>query len=166
MSSHSSLLSALPTKKAKAYPKGSFPRAPKAIQAKWVKVHWKNPARTFYALPRIGKVQRYPCGQCHDGSMKPGNKSHFRATHGGIKLQHASSGVLKCTSCHSSKNMNQLKTPSGQLVSFNQSHLLCGSCHSRQVKDWVGGAHGKRVKFWQGVRVVPPFLCIMMSASV
>ncbi|TNE47951.1 MAG: hypothetical protein EP343_17910 [Deltaproteobacteria bacterium] len=154
MSSHHSLLEKLPAKKLKPYPKGSFPQAPKAAKAEWVRVEWAHPRRSFFALPRTKALQRFPCSQCHDSTMKRGSMKRFRATHGSIQLQHATAGVLSCRSCHDVNNMNRLKTPTGLSVSFDQSHLLCGSCHSQQVKDWAGGAHGKRERFWQGVRVV------------
>jgi nitrate/TMAO reductase-like tetraheme cytochrome c subunit len=33
------------------------------------------------------------------------------------------------------------------------SYQLCAQCHNSQVKDWVGGAHGKNLSGWKSARV-------------
>ncbi len=42
----------------------------------------------------------------------------------------------------------------GQKIDFDHSYQLCGQCHFRQKRDWLGGAHGKRETYWAGERVV------------
>ncbi|MGB5884125.1 MAG: hypothetical protein WBG28_08515, partial [Desulfobulbales bacterium] len=42
----------------------------------------------------------------------------------------------------------------GKQIDFDHSYLLCGQCHFRPKRDWLGGAHGKRVTYWAGKRVV------------
>ncbi len=155
MSSHSPLVDQLKTMKSKPIARGSFPNAKTPPQKELLAVHWKKPTRSFFITHRTPHIKRYPCGGCHDGSMKKSKTStRFRSTHGDIALKHASQGVLQCKSCHYDKDMNKLRTPAGAVLSMNKSYLLCASCHTRQANDWAGGAHGKRTKFWAGTRVV------------
>jgi hypothetical protein len=35
-------------------------------------------------------------------------------------------------------------------VEFEDSHLLCGQCHGKQLKDSKAGEHGKRTGSWSG----------------
>ena len=39
-------------------------------------------------------------------------------------------------------------------VTFDHSYQVCAQCHARQVSDWAGGAHGKRMGGWAPPRVV------------
>lgn len=111
---------------------------------------------------RTPHLQRYPCARCHDRSpqalqeaalVKKGKK----AAHWEVKLAHAPEGVLGCTSCHElskEKDVNQLHSLRGEPIAFDASYKLCGQCHSRQEKDWAGGAHGKRLGGWAPPRVM------------
>lgn len=110
---------------------------------------------------RTPHLQRYPCARCHDRSpealkqaalIKQGKK----AAHWEIKLQHAPEGTLGCTSCHQldkQKDVNQLHSLRGEPIAFDASYSVCAQCHSRQAKDWTGGAHGKRLGGWAPPRV-------------
>ena len=57
-------------------------------------------------------------------------------------------GNLWCLDCHYAEDLDKLVQPSGELLSFNESQYLCGSCHGPILQDWTSGIHGKTVGFW------------------
>ena len=107
--------------------------------------------RHFAILNRENQITSFKCSECHNESLKDikskkpevGKKSHWN-----IEVNHASSNVMNCTTCHSDDDMDQLKSITGDKISFNNSYQLCAQCHQGQYKDWAGGAHGKRVGGW------------------
>ena len=102
----------------------------------------------FAILNRENQITSFACSECHNEpladlrneQLKVGKKSHWN-----IEMQHASSKIMNCTSCHSEGNMDELHSITGEPISFNNSYQLCSQCHQQEHKDWVGGAHGKRV---------------------
>lgn len=110
----------------------------------------------FAVAARSGAIERFPCSRCHSvplAQMKraaPGQK----AAHWEISLQHAPAGVMSCDTCHQGQPADSLHTLRGLPVAFDHSYQLCAQCHSRQAKDWAGGAHGKRLGGWAPPRVV------------
>jgi formate-dependent nitrite reductase cytochrome c552 subunit len=108
----------------------------------------------FWTETRKDKVERFKCSQCHDN--KPVSVAQAaEMAHGDIRLNHG--GQLKplsCFTCHSKEERDFLMTEAGETVDMDHSYQMCGQCHFRQKKDWVGGAHGKRVSYWAGKRVV------------
>jgi len=108
----------------------------------------------FWTETRKDKVQRFKCSQCHDNKSVSVERAAEMA-HGDIRLNHG--GQLKplaCFTCHSKEERDFLMTEAGETVDMDHSYQMCGQCHFRQKKDWVGGAHGKRVSYWVGRRVV------------
>jgi hypothetical protein len=104
-------------------------------------------------LPRKDELFFYPCDQCH-ATMEP--NPEIRELSGAphdAELNHGK-GRIWCTSCHRLEDRNNLKTLLDEPVDFDQSHLVCGGCHSNRHRDWVFGAHGKRVGNWQGERIL------------
>jgi len=107
--------------------------------------------KQFAILNRTHQIQSFKCTECHNipleelKNTKPemGEKSHWN-----IKLEHASSDVMDCTTCHSNDDMDVLHTITNKPVSFDESYKVCAQCHQTQFKDWTGGAHGKRVGGW------------------
>ena len=78
-----------------------------------------------------------------------------RDAHGEIVLNHGSEArPLSCYTCHKKDERDFLITEEGTKIDMDHSYQMCGQCHFRQKKDWVGGAHGKRVSWWAGDRVV------------
>ncbi len=72
-----------------------------------------------------------------------------------IKIIHGGTNEpLPCYTCHSKINRDFLNTSKNNKIDFNHVYEMCGECHFRQKKDWIGGAHGKRVTYWAGERVV------------
>ncbi len=57
-------------------------------------------------------------------------------------------GNLWCLNCHDADDRDKLVKLNGELLSFNQSHLLCGECHGPILRDWDLGIHGKTVGYW------------------
>lgn len=45
-----------------------------------------------------------------------------------------------------------LRTLLDEQIDFDDSHLVCGSCHADRQRDWFYGGHGKRVANWEGER--------------
>jgi hypothetical protein len=60
---------------------------------------------------------------------------------------------MGCATCHAA-DAAALRLLGGEPVGFDHAYRLCAQCHSRQVADWAGGAHGKRVGGWVPPRVV------------
>ena len=108
----------------------------------------------FRVLARKSKIERYPCSSCHTTKKVP-VKSGAVLTHGTIVVKHGSDGnELSCIDCHHPENRDYLEDKKGRKIDFDHSYQLCGQCHFRQKRDWNGGAHGKRVEYWAGERVV------------
>jgi hypothetical protein len=108
----------------------------------------------FRAETRKDKIQRFKCSQCHNN--KPVKVARAaQIAHGEIALNHGSEArPLSCYTCHKKDERDFLITEEGTKIDMDHSYQMCGQCHFRQKKDWVGGAHGKRISHWAGQRVV------------
>ena len=80
---------------------------------------------------------RHPNGGQHNAEERSDTS---REVHGG--------GNLWCLDCHDAEDRDKLVMQSGELLSFNDSQYLCGSCHGPILRDWTAGIHGKTVGFW------------------
>ncbi len=121
---------------------------------KTVRVEERYQGGLFWTETRKDKMERFKCSQCHNN--KPvGATDAARLAHGDIALDHGGrEKPLSCFTCHNREERDLLVTESGESVDMDHSYQLCGQCHFRQKKDWVGGAHGKRIGYWAGPRVV------------
>jgi hypothetical protein len=109
---------------------------------------------SFRVLARKQSIERYKCSSCH-GDKPVLAKSGLELTHGNILLNHGQEGrALDCIDCHHPEDRDFLEDKKGRKIDFDHSYQLCGQCHFRQKRDWLGGAHGKRVSNWAGDRVV------------
>lgn len=111
---------------------------------------------TFYVENRTGKIERFPCSECHTlplAEMKSSDTA-FKRAHWELSLHHAPSDVMSCATCHDRDALDSLTLLGGNRVSFNQSYRLCAGCHSSQAQDWIGGAHGKRIGGWAAPRII------------
>ena len=110
--------------------------------------------RQFRTETRKDKMQRFKCSQCHNNKpVKIARAADI--AHGEITLNHGSqSRPLSCYTCHKKDERDFLITEEGTKIDMDHSYQMCGQCHFRQKKDWVGGAHGKRISHWAGLRVV------------
>jgi len=108
----------------------------------------------FRTETRKDKIQRFKCSQCHNN--KPVSVARAaEIAHGEIFLNHGSEArPLSCYTCHKQDERDFLVTEEGTKIDMDHSYQMCGQCHFRQKKDWVGGAHGKRISHWAGQRVV------------
>jgi hypothetical protein len=109
---------------------------------------------SFRVLARKQEVERFRCSNCHTDKPVTVNNG-FNLTHGEVVLNHGMDGnKLSCIDCHHPKDRDALEDKKGNKIDFDHSYQLCGQCHFRQKRDWLGGAHGKRVEHWAGERVV------------
>lgn len=108
----------------------------------------------FWTETRKDKIERFNCSQCHNDKPVSIAKAAEMA-HGDIRLNHGSPDKpLSCYTCHNKEERDFLVTEAGTKIDMDHSYQMCGQCHFRQKKDWVGGAHGKRLSYWAGQRVV------------
>lgn len=103
-------------------------------------------------VPRKDDLFFYPCDQCH-ATMEPNPEIREIDAFHDSEIDHGR-GRIWCLSCHDLEERNYLRTLLGELVDFDDAHLVCGGCHSGQHRDWFFGAHGKRVANWQGQRTL------------
>ncbi|MCP3923469.1 MAG: hypothetical protein GY714_12895 [Desulfobacterales bacterium] len=118
-----------------------------------VKVKEDYQGGVFYTKSRKSEITRYKCSSCHK-TQKKVMKNAANITHGDIQVVHGGKNKLECNTCHSKNDRNFLVTAKGTKVDFDHVYNLCGQCHFRQKKDWIGGAHGKRITYWAGERAV------------
>lgn len=61
-------------------------------------------------------------------------------------------GNLWCLDCHDTKDRDKLIRLDGELLTFNESQLLCGGCHGSILRDWDAGIHGTTSGYWDTTR--------------
>lgn len=109
----------------------------------------------FRTETRKDKMERFQCSQCHKNTKDITIEGAARMAHGDIALVHGGKDKpLNCYTCHDKAERDFLVTEAGVKIDMDHSYQMCGQCHFRQKKDWAGGAHGKRVEYWAGERVV------------
>jgi hypothetical protein len=106
----------------------------------------------FSVIPRRDKLFFYPCADCHE-FLESNTEIRSLDTEPDhpAELEHGA-GEVWCTSCHSQSPYDSLHTLLGEEVGYDESHRVCGGCHSHKLRDWKYGAHGKRVANWHGER--------------
>ncbi len=101
---------------------------------------------------RSAGLKSYPCGpKCHKEEFTRPPHMPPRQPHHALRFKHMKN-VGDCFLCHDRKNMNNLRLLSGKSIPMDDSHLVCGQCHSEKLRDWKRGMHGKQVGSWRGVR--------------
>ncbi|MCP4692930.1 MAG: hypothetical protein GY859_33120 [Desulfobacterales bacterium] len=118
-----------------------------------VQVKVKYQGGLFRTESRVDKIERFQCGQCHTNKKVTVERAAEMA-HGDIELDHGGERPLSCFTCHKENNRDLLETEKGIEATMDHPYQICGQCHFRQKIDWIGGAHGKRVAYWAGQRVV------------
>jgi len=125
-----------------------------SLPDKVVRVHSGSGTKPFWTETRKDKIERYKCSQCHNNQVASANNAE-KIAHGDILLDHGGAQrPLSCFTCHKQDDRNAFETEEGVTVDMDHVYELCGQCHFRQKKDWIGGAHGKRIDHWAGQRVV------------
>ena len=124
------------------------------ITEKKVPVQTRYRTEPFWTETRKDKIQRFECSQCHNNKSVTIERAAAMA-HGEIVLVHGGQDKpLSCYTCHHKDERDFLVTEEGSKIDMDHSYQMCGQCHFRQKKDWVGGAHGKRISYWAGQRVI------------
>jgi hypothetical protein len=114
----------------------------------------EGPGGYFMVAARKAELERFRCSGCHKGKAAKIPAAGVMA-HSDISLRHGEEpGRLGCVTCHHKEEKDFLVGTDDEKIDFDHSYQLCGTCHFRQKKDWAGGAHGKRVTYWSGTRVV------------
>ncbi len=111
----------------------------------------------IYIPERHSLLKSFPCSNCHSQplvELQKQRKPQERKAHWDIKLVHADESIMNCATCHDSNDLDQLTTLTSTPLLIDHSYKLCGQCHSKQLKDWVGGAHGKRLGGWAPPRTI------------
>jgi hypothetical protein len=93
------------------------------------------------------------CGVCHatrpaDAQRRLGERlsqfhQHVLGTH----------GDLTCAACHNPQDgYDSLRRADGRTLAFNDIVQLCAQCHGTQHRDYLHGAHGGMMGFWDPSR--------------
>ncbi len=113
-------------------------------------------APAFEVIPSQKDHEMYPCGECHTWAKSDLTPRPLKDPHDNFVLSHGLHGKGKfwCFTCHHLEGDGGLVTLEGEKLAFDDAYLVCSQCHADQARDWVYGAHGKRVGSWQGERRV------------
>jgi uncharacterized CHY-type Zn-finger protein len=115
----------------------------------------RNPPEVVAVEARQASLPTYPCSSCHDDLEQRPNRRKLVDFHTqrNTELNHGDTEYW-CYQCHASKNIDKLVViASGKLVSFDEAHLLCGSCHGDKLRDWKAAVHGKTMGNWRGEKL-------------
>ncbi len=119
-----------------------------------VKVNGQYQGGEFFTEARKNEIKRFRCSSCHN-NKKVSALNAADISHADINVTHGDKGKpLACDTCHNKDNRDFLVTAKQSKIDLDHVYDMCGQCHFRQKKDWTGGAHGKRVTYWAGERVV------------
>ena len=132
---------------AEAFPDlGRLERSPNVVA-----VVIEGETKDFFIRDRRAALNQFPCSNCHAPGTELGQLPRAHWDH---DLVHASAGVMDCATCHGDPGADALVSLTGEVIGFDQPQNLCGQCHSTQLADWIGGAHGKRLHGWIEPRIV------------
>jgi len=127
---------------------------PIPLPANTVKVGLPDQGGVFYTQTRKDQIERFSCSFCHN-NKEVMIKNAAKISHGDKIIVHGGkSDPLDCDTCHSKENRDFLNSSKNKKIDMDHVYTLCGECHFRQKKDWIGGAHGKPLSHWAGERVV------------
>ncbi len=96
-------------------------------------------SRRTLNLARVG--QRLGISEYMEHEGYAPEDSVWALMHGGANLW--------CMDCHNTDDRDYLRKLNGELLDFNQSHLLCGQCHGPTLLDWDADLHGRTSGYWQ-----------------
>ncbi|MEX1184897.1 MAG: hypothetical protein WEF86_16950 [Gemmatimonadota bacterium] len=110
--------------------------------------------QTFDIALRSDVISQPACTSCHLPTGDIVTAERTADAHANIQPAHPAEGGATCITCHAPDNVAALMLRTGETVGLDQAYRLCAQCHFRQVDEWRGGAHGKRLDGWQGRRVI------------
>lgn len=113
-------------------------------------------APNFKVIPGQKNPDMHPCSNCHQWTRGNTTPRVLKRPHDDFELKHGLHGKGKfwCMTCHHLEGTGGLVTLEGEKIEFDDAYLVCSQCHVNQARDWVYGAHGKRIGNWQGTRQV------------
>ena len=116
---------------------------------------FSGPGQTPFAVhTREDAIGQYPCSLCHEKALVQPAQASAERRWGHLDIQPSHPERANCQTCHNYDDLQTLKLEDGSTVGFDQAYQLCARCHFDQARDWAGGAHGKRMGGWKGIRVV------------
>ncbi len=125
--------------------------------------------RSYADLQRAGEdLSDFDCYTCHEKGKPPtlrfdtNDNLIVPREHSDIVMGHGSHGRNNnCFNCHDENNLTLLQVRNGRTVTFNDSQLLCGSCHGPTYRDWEAGVHGRTSGYWdRGLGAMDRKLCV------
>ena len=100
----------------------------------------------------------FPCMDCHADIVPNPTPRTLEEDHDDLKLDHGLDGMW-CLTCHDLAERDSLTVYEGTVrIGFNDSPVLCGSCHGPQYRDWKARIHGKTTGSWETLG--PRWLCV------
>lgn len=106
----------------------------------------------FFVPPPPFSEGIFPCSSCHADMAVNTQRRKLEMFHDNITLKHAGARQW-CLDCHNAKDRDKLHLIDGELITFEESYLLCGQCHGTIFRDWKAGVHGKRTGEWNGKKL-------------
>ena len=101
------------------------------------------------------ELDDFDCYACHEKGKKPVLKYDAKQQliipdeHSDIVMGHGTHGRNNnCFNCHDDENLEQLQPRDGRALKFEESTMLCGSCHGPTYRDWEAGMHGRTSGYW------------------
>jgi uncharacterized CHY-type Zn-finger protein len=120
------------------------------------RLHTTRPAPSAHGTitvdPRQPLLPTYPCSRCHEGRAPQPGERRLVEFHTQKTLKHGTQRGW-CYRCHSKDDLDKLHLADGEVVSFDESYELCGSCHGDKLRDWKAGSHGLTTGDWNGDRL-------------
>jgi len=112
--------------------------------------------RSYADLVRSkAELDDFDCYTCHEKGKKPVLKYDDKQQliipdeHSDVVMGHGTHGRNNnCFNCHDDENLEQLQPRDGRALKFEQSTMLCGSCHGPTYRDWEAGMHGRTSGYW------------------
>ena len=112
----------------------------------------ENDIPEFFVPPPPFSEDIFPCSECHE-DIEPNPERRELEEHTEIaeNFNHAKEQRW-CLDCHNAKDRDKLRLVNNNLISFEESYVLCGQCHGTIYRDWKAGVHGKRTGEWNGMK--------------
>ena len=107
------------------------------------------PIVSWFVTPPTFAEGIFPCSNCHAEMPPDLTRRVLQDEHTAIDLRHAA-GLFWCLDCHHPENRDTLRLATGEGIPFTESYRLCGQCHSKKLRDWQAGIHGRRTGQWNG----------------